>query len=105
MTTPATRGAAAAAFITRRRALTRARAGPRRTGDLARRPDAPSNESCRRALRFIGDFGERLRRRAVFAPRAFMTVLVFLAAVFFADFLPPFLAVFFAAFRAAFFLG
>src|SRR5687767_4373001 len=106
MATPCTRGAAPTGFAMRRRAVTRARAGPRRATALRRRPDAPSAASRRRAER-LGAFGAAvvfavffaLRRRAGFTPRvlcaAFFSAPAFLAADFFADLFAAALAFFF----------
>src|SRR3954470_10409298 len=77
MATPGTRGATAAGFTIRGRAVTRPRAGPRRATGLSRRPDAPSSASRRRARRFRSLFGAARAwaffagGRAVFAPRVF----------------------------------
>src|SRR6185503_9432940 len=108
MATPCTRGATPTGFAMRRRAVTRARAGPRRATILRRRPDAPGPASRRRAER-LGGFGAApalavffapgLRRRASFTLRvfcaAFFLATAFLAADFFADLFAAALAFFF----------
>src|SRR3979490_1172232 len=104
MTTPGTRGTAAARFATRNRTVTRARAGPRVTAALERRAALVSERRADFLTGLAVAFRETLALAAVFArdlPAAALAAgflpATFLATAFLAIFLTGFFRLFFAA--------